>query len=269
MARYLVQDDAEKCVQCIKQGLKYCQYGETAFKCCQLNDFTNHCQQNCSNQLVSNSFYSQYRICPQRELACGERQVNATFEEQYMTSQTGEYRGNITCVYHIENPWPDNPLYFNIYRLTNDSEIALYFREEHEDGTREFSTIIYEYPGRQTLFQGMTKEYIDEGYPFHNNTDMMKLYTFKHVKRLNVVAIGTSDHSQFDFGVSVSPLSIKAWDRLNFAADIAIWMVLITSFVYLVFSKLRKALRRRDGHEVFEDEIDQQEGVNDNQAKHE
>lgn len=115
--RVLFQDDAEKCVSCIKSGMKYCQYGEGAYKCCSLLDFSPNCQLNCSNQLISNSFYSQYRVCPQRELACGERYLNATYDEQYMQSSAGDYRKNITCVYHISNPWPDNPMYFTIYRV--------------------------------------------------------------------------------------------------------------------------------------------------------
>jgi hypothetical protein len=34
-----------------------------------------------------------------------------------MKADPGDFRENIACVYHIENPWPENPLYFTIYRV--------------------------------------------------------------------------------------------------------------------------------------------------------
>lgn len=91
----------------------------------------------------------------------------------------------------------------------------------------------------------MDKAYINDGAPFHNNTDMMKHYTFKRVSQLNIVAIGSSDLSQFDFGVSVSSLSIDTWDKLKLASDIALWTVMVGSFLYLVATKLVRALRKR------------------------
>ena len=47
--RELMKDEGEKCVSCIKSGMKYCAYGETAAKCCPLLDFSPHCQVECSN----------------------------------------------------------------------------------------------------------------------------------------------------------------------------------------------------------------------------
>ena len=43
--------------------------------------------------------------------------MTANEQEKYMTSSPGYFRGNITCVYHITNPYPENPLYFTIYRV--------------------------------------------------------------------------------------------------------------------------------------------------------
>lgn len=34
-----MRDENEKCVSCIKQGMKYCTDGETYFKCCNITDF--------------------------------------------------------------------------------------------------------------------------------------------------------------------------------------------------------------------------------------
>ena len=41
--RMLMKDENEKCVSCIKSGMKFCNYGEMANKCCDVNDFTQHC----------------------------------------------------------------------------------------------------------------------------------------------------------------------------------------------------------------------------------
>lgn len=38
------RDENEKCVSCIRYGMKYCIYGESANKCCNLTDYsTPHC----------------------------------------------------------------------------------------------------------------------------------------------------------------------------------------------------------------------------------
>lgn len=43
----------------------------------------------------------------------------------------------------------------------------------------------------------------------------MKQYVFNRVGRLNVVTVGISENSQFDFGVAVSPLSINTWEWIT------------------------------------------------------
>ena len=86
--------------------------------------------------------------------------------------------------------------------------------EENADGTREYSTIVYEFPPRK-IFQGLESEQRINGEPFRNNTDVMKQYVFKHVKQFNVVVIGLSSDSQFDFGISVSSLSASTWESLT------------------------------------------------------
>ena len=118
-------------------------------------------------------------MCPQRPLACGERAVNASYEAKYLTSGLGSFRENITCVYQIQNPIPENYLYFTVFRKTNDSEIALYFTEDQIDGTREFSTIVYQTPNR--VFHDLDPEIARQGEPFHNVTDQVKHYVFKGV----------------------------------------------------------------------------------------
>lgn len=49
--RFLMRDENEKCVSCIKSEMKYCAVGESANKCCNITDFSPHCRYNCSNQL--------------------------------------------------------------------------------------------------------------------------------------------------------------------------------------------------------------------------
>lgn len=46
-----MKDENEKCVSCIKSGQKFCVYGESATKCCNLTDYSPHCSSNCSNSL--------------------------------------------------------------------------------------------------------------------------------------------------------------------------------------------------------------------------
>lgn len=55
---------------------------------------------------------------------------------------------------------------------TNNTEIGLYFREENPDGTREYSTIVYEFPYRD-FYAGLSFEDYD-GEPFRNSTDIVK-----------------------------------------------------------------------------------------------
>jgi hypothetical protein len=58
-------------------------------------------------------------------------------------------------------------------------------------------------------------DYSLRGSPFRNASDVMKQYTFKYVRRVNIITLGRSENSQFDFGVSVSGLSTKTWDALS------------------------------------------------------
>ena len=48
----------------------------------------------------------------------------------------------------------------------------MYFREENPDGTREYSTIVYEFPYRD-FYAGLSFEDYD-GEPFRNSTDIVK-----------------------------------------------------------------------------------------------
>ena len=64
------------------------------------------------------------------------------------------------------------------------------------------------------MFHDLDSEIARQGEPFHNVTDQVKHYVFKGVSMLNVVAIGRSDQSSFDFGVSLSLLSANTWDLI-------------------------------------------------------
>jgi hypothetical protein len=83
----------------------------------------------------------------------------------------------------------------------------------------------------------------------------MRQYTFNYVNQLTLVAIGISDDSLFDFGVSVSALSTNEWATVKMGTNIAIGTLLITTFFYVTIKKLIKALRKR-GHTQLEEEVD-------------
>ena len=86
---------------------------------------------------------------------------------------------------------------------------------------------------------------IQRGEPFRNATEVMKQYIFRRVPRLNIVTLGISDSSQFDFGVSVSPLSIATWELLEWATQGMLLVLLIALLAYVYIRKLLKALKKR------------------------
>jgi hypothetical protein len=93
-------------------------------------------------------------------------------------------------------------------------------------------------------------------------TDQIKHYVFKGVSRLNLVAIGRSDASSFDFGVSLSLMSASTWDLLSFATYLLIGAILVLTFLYVIGSKLLKALKERshtEEHDRFNDEAAENE----------
>ena len=70
-----------------------------------------------------------------------------------------------------------------------------------------------------------------------------------------MVTIGISEDSQFDFSISVSPLSIKTWYYLEMTGKVGGLSLLISIVVYVGISNCIKALKKR-GHAPMEDEIE-------------
>lgn len=134
---------------------------------------------------------------------------------------------------------------YHCLKKTNDSELGLYFIEEHSDGLREYSTIVYDIPKKTNVFSGIEASSIDKGEPYHNSSDISRRYVFNKIRRLHVVALGKSENSQFDFSVSISVLSAKTWDALVMAAWIIVGGILSATFVYVVIKELVIALRKR------------------------
>ena len=109
------------------------------------------------------------------------------------------------------------------------------------------------------MFHDLDPDIALQGEPFHNVTDQVKHYVFKGVSQLNVVAIGRSDLSSFDFGVSLSLLSASTWDLISWSTQLIIGAILILTFFTVVFKKLLKALKDRSSteeHERFNDDVD-------------
>jgi hypothetical protein len=97
----------------------------------------------------------------------------------FASSEPHTFQGNVACLYQIHNPFPDNPMYFTIYRKTNDSEIAMFFREDHPDGSKEFKTQVYDYPPHN-IYAGLD-DFGKNGEPFRNSSDIRRFYTFENV----------------------------------------------------------------------------------------
>jgi hypothetical protein len=83
----------------------------------------------------------------------------------------------------------------------------------------------------------------------------MKRYTFKYVSHLSVVTIGISDDSEFDFGVSVSALSVKTWERIELITYILVGSILVSISLYVLIDKCVRELHKRS-HYVLEEEIE-------------
>jgi len=119
------------------------------------------------------------------------------------------------CMYEIYNPYPSHTLYLNVYRLTNNSDIGVYFKNSEKEGeaaakkspllpmgykdkiheyvpgewktnatipieTKEekdnFQTFKVQYPGREDLFFDMNAHMKAVGAPYHNVSDVMRQY---------------------------------------------------------------------------------------------
>ena len=143
--------------------------------------------------------------------------------------------------------------YCHIQQKTTDVEIGIYFKEDNPDGTREYSTIVFESPKRD-IYQGLDNEAKYGGEPFRNSTDVIRKYQFNHVGKLNIVIIGNSEDSLFDIGVSVSSISIDAWKNLQFISNITIGTVLLSTFLYVLIKNLVKALQKRSHSEFIDEE---------------
>jgi hypothetical protein len=62
---------------------------------------------------------------------------------------------------------------------------------------------------------------------------------------MTIVVLGSSDLSQFDFGISVSPFSTNTWKIINNTANFSILALLIFTFFYVIIKKFIKALKYR------------------------
>ena len=83
---------------------------------------------------------------------------------------------------------------------------------------------------------------------------------------MNVVAIGRSDSSSFDFGVSLSLLSANTWELISWSTQLIIGAILVLTFFYVVIKKLIKALKDRSTsleHERFNEDPDAIESHNE------
>lgn len=88
----------------------------------------------------------------------------------------------------------------------------------------------------------------------------MKRYVFSRVSQLNVVTLGISENSQFDFGVSVSALSIKVWDWLAIISKGVVLSLLVATFIYVYIKKLLKALKKRS-HSQLNEELEEENEI--------
>jgi hypothetical protein len=150
------------------------------------------------------------------------------------------------CMYEVTNPYPGHTLYLNVYRLTNNSDVGIYYQkstkakdsEAHKSrmmprGSKEtlheyvpgewkqdvtvptetfeskgsFHTLKVQYPAREDLFFDMSDHLKKYGGPYHNVSDVMRQYQVDGVDKVNIVVIGQDIHSQFDIGVQVGVFS--------------------------------------------------------------
>lgn len=204
----------------------------------------------CSDVLKEKvSFYAQFELVPTLKNVCGIRYRNATMVEQYIHSSDvkskkhpesfGKYS---LCMYEIYNPNPTHSIYLNIYRLTNNSDIGIFYEDaetggasarkspfmpkgykekiqdynpgewkvnatipiETEDTKARFHTFKVQYPARDDLFFDMSDHMQKVGAPYHNVSDILRQYSFEGVEKLNIVVIGQTVHSQFDMSIQQS-----------------------------------------------------------------
>ena len=194
------------------------------------------------------SFYAQFELAPTLKNVCGERYLNASMAEQYIHSN--DVRGNkktsfgkySVCMYEIYNPLPDHTVYLNVYRMTNNSDIGIFYEDsatrkatarkspilpkgyretihdynpgewkvnatipiETEEHKERFHTFKVQYPARDDFFFDMSAHMQLVGAPYHNVSDILRQYSFEGVEKLNVVVVGQSTQSQFDMSVQVS-----------------------------------------------------------------
>jgi len=71
----------------------------------------------------------------------------------------------------------------------------------------------------------------------------MRTYEFHYASLINIVAIGVSSDSEFDFGFKVSPLSIKTWRYLRLAIYGVIGAFFILCALYVVLRFFYKGLK--------------------------
>jgi len=148
------------------------------------------------------------------------------------------------CMYEIYNPYPDHTVYLNVYRMTNNSDIGIFYEDssqtsggasarkspflpkgyketihdynpgewkvnatipiETEEHKDRFHTFKVQYPARDDFFFDMSAHMQKVGAPYHNVSDVLRQYAFEGVEKLNIVVIGQSKLSQFDLSVQTS-----------------------------------------------------------------
>lgn len=165
--------------------------------------------------------------------------MNASMSEQYIHNtdnikkKGGYFTKYSVCVYEVYNPYPQHTLYLNLYRLTNNSDIGIYYQkgkdmdsasakrekllpkgtkeaikdyipgewtnvtkiQESEESKNIFNTFKIQYPARGDFYFDMSKHMQEVGAPYHNVTDVMRQYSFEGVDKINIVVIGQSPKS--------------------------------------------------------------------------
>ena len=182
------------------------------------------------------------------------------------------------CMYEVFNPYPGHTMYLNVYRKTNHSDIGVYYQEskqepgtasnhrsplmprgsrqaiqeyvaggwepkasipvESEETVQSFHTFKVQYPAMEDLYFDMSSHMKQVGGQFHNVSDIIRQYSFEGVDKINVVVIGQSAHSQFDFGVQVGLFktsTIHAFEDNWGWFAVALLIAMATYFIVLTF----------------------------------
>ena len=78
-----------------------------------------------------------------------------------------------------------------------------------------YYTLSLIYPEKESFYAGMTDHMKIIGMPYHNVSDILYQYRFEDVDQINIVVLGKSDKTKFDFGIQLSLFSTYQTKLLN------------------------------------------------------